>query len=364
MNSGLAFFVLICILVFFHELGHFLVAKWCKVGVETFSIGFGPKIFKKKFGETVYCISAIPLGGYVKMIGEEHGKAIADEDISRSFTHKKLYQKSAIVAAGPIFNFLLSILIFYVIFQISGIYFLKPIIGEVTDNSPAKTAGIKPGDIIKEINGQKIESWDDLSIKVNKSDGEKLEILLERNGSRVAVSIKPEHTDYKTILNEDKKRYVIGVIAADERVHINLNPFQAFWYSLEKNWQITQLTVISVWKMINGDISAKENLGGPIRIAEIAGQAADQGVESFAFVIAMLSISLGIINLFPVPVLDGGHLMFFAIEAITRKEVNENIRGKANQFGVAFLLLLMSFVIYNDIVHSWDDIVLFIKNIV
>ncbi len=351
MNPWLAFLILIAILVFFHELGHFLVAKWCKVGVETFSIGFGPKIFKRKIGETTYCISVIPLGGYVKMVGDEQGKTIDPEDISRSFTHKKLYQKSAIVAAGPIFNFLLSIVIFYIIFQISGVYFLKPIIGKVTDNSPAYTAGMKSGDIIKEINEHKIESWNDLSLQVDASKGNTLEILLERNNSKVALSLKPELTDYKTIFNEDKKRYVIGIIASGDKVHVSLNPVKALWYSLEKNWQIAELTVISVWKMIAGKVSA-DNLGGPIRIAQMAGQQAEEGLANFAFFIALLSINLGIINLLPVPVLDGGHLMFFAIEAVTGKEVSEKIREKANQFGIVVLVLLMIFVFYNDIVQQ------------
>jgi regulator of sigma E protease len=350
MNPWLAFLVLIAILVFFHELGHFLVAKWCKVGVETFSIGFGPKIFKKKIGETLYCISVIPLGGYVKMVGDDPSKEIDSKDLSRSFTHKKLYQKSAIVAAGPVFNFLLAILIFYVIFQISGVYFLKPVIGEVNDNSPAYKAGIQSGDIVREINGNAIKSWSDLSLNVDSSNGKKLEILLERNHSRVAVSLQPELTDYKTIFNEDAKRYVIGVMASGDRVHVSLNPAKALWYSLEKNWQITELTVISVWKMIAGKVSA-DNLGGPIRIAQMAGQQAEEGAANFAFFIALLSINLGIINLLPVPVLDGGHLMFFAIEAVTRREVSEKIREKANQFGIVVLMLLMVFVFYNDIVQ-------------
>ncbi len=350
MNPWLAFLILIAILVFFHELGHFLVAKWCKVGVETFSIGFGPKIFKRKIGETTYCLSVIPLGGYVKMVGEEQGQEVNPEDIQRSFTHKKLYQKSAIVAAGPAFNFLLSILIFYAIFQISGVYFLKPIIGQVTDNSPAYKAGIQSGDIIKEIDGQSIESWNDLSLSVDQSKGKTVEILLERNSSKVAVTLTPELTDYKTIFNEDKKRFVIGVIASGDKVHVRLNPAKALWYSLDKNWQIAELTIISVWKMIAGNVS-RDNLGGPIRIAQMAGQQAEEGIASFAFFIALLSINLGIINLFPLPVLDGGHLMFFAIEAVTRKEVSKKIREKANQFGIAVLVLLMAFVFYNDIVQ-------------
>jgi len=351
MNPWLAFLILISILVFFHELGHFLVAKWCKVGVETFSIGFGPKIIQKKFGETTYCLSIIPLGGYVKMVGDDQDKTIDPEDIARSFTHKKLYQKMAIVAAGPVFNFILSILIFYVIFQMSGIYYLKPVIGQVTENSPAFKAGIQSGDIVKEINKLKIKSWDDLSLEIDASQGRELEMFLERNNKKVAILLKPELKTYKTIFNEDKKRYMIGVKASNERVHLSLNPAQALWYSLEKNWQIAELTVVSVWKMIEGKVSA-DNLGGPIRIAQMAGKQAEEGVASFAFFIALLSMNLGIINLLPIPVLDGGHLMFFAIEAVTRKEVNEKIRERANQFGIVVLVLLMIFVVYNDIVQK------------
>ncbi|MCP3900482.1 MAG: RIP metalloprotease RseP [Desulfobacteraceae bacterium] len=352
MNSVLALLILICILVFFHELGHFLVAKWCKVGVETFSIGFGPKIFKKKYGETIYCISAIPLGGYVKMVGEEQGATVSPEEISRSFTHKKLYQKSLIVAAGPVFNFLLSILVLYIVFQISGASYLKPVIGEVTENSPAYKAGIQSGDIVKEVNSKKIKAWSDFSLLVDASKGEKLEILFERsNEKKIAVSIKPELTNYKTIFKEDKKRYVIGVRASGENVHESLNPIQAFKYSLDINWYIVKMTVISIGKMINGDISFKENVGGPIKIAQAAGKAAKQGVTDFVFLLAGLSISLGIINLFPIPVLDGGHLMFFAIEAVTGKQTSEKIREKANQVGIFVLVLLMIFVFYNDIVQ-------------
>jgi len=351
MINILSLLVIIAILVFFHELGHFLFAKWCKVGVETFSIGFGPKIFKKKFGETVYCISAIPLGGYVKMVGEEHGKTIAPEDISRSFTHKKLYQKSLIVAAGPIFNFLLSILSLYILFQVSGVYFYKPIVKAVTDNSPAYKAGIQSGDIVREINGQKIESFSDMQFQVHESNGEEINILFERKGRKIATRLKPEVRDYETIFKEIKKGYLIGVERSDEKVLVRLNPIQALGHSLKSNWFIIKMTVIAVGKMINGEISFKENVGGPVKIAMEAGKAAKNGIVDFISLLAGLSISLGMINLFPVPVLDGGHLMFFAIEAVTRREVNEKIREKANQFGIAVLVLLMIFVFYNDIVQ-------------
>ena len=350
MSSVLAFIIVIGILVFIHELGHFLVAKWCRVGVETFSLGFGPKIVQKRIGETVYCISAIPLGGYVKMVGEEQGKAISKEDVPRSFSHKKLYKKFMIVAAGPVFNFLLAILIFYFLYQFSGMYLVKPVVGEVSKGTPASEAGIKPGDAIREINGNPVESWSDMAGLIMQSNGSDLKVLLERDGDRIFVTLTPELREAKNKFQEREKRYMIGVAAAGEVLHKPLNPIQAMKVSLEKNWDIVKLTIVSVGKMINGSIST-DNLGGPIMIAQMAGEQAEAGAQNFAFFLALLSINLGIINLFPVPVLDGGHLMFFTIEAFTGKEVSEAVREKANQVGVALLVLLMVFVFYNDIVR-------------
>ncbi len=348
MNSLLAFIIVIGVLVFFHELGHFLVAKLCGVGVDTFSLGFGPKILRKKGRETEYCISAIPLGGYVKMVGEEKGTTLPPEDISRSFSHKKLYQKSLIVAAGPFFNFFLAILIFYIIYQFSGVYLLKPVVGDVTKGSPAYQAGIQKGDRVHKIDGKRITSWGDLAGIISSSDGEALDILIQRDGRVTAVTLRPELKEAETIFKETRKRYMIGIAASGETFHRKVNPIEAVGLSCRKNWEIVKLTVISVAKMIDGTVSTK-HLGGPIMIAQMAGEQAEAGVINLAFFIALLSINLGIINLFPVPVLDGGHLLFFSIEAVTGREVSDTVREKANQFGIAVLVLLMIFVFYNDI---------------
>ena len=353
-HSIFAFVVVLGILVFFHELGHFLVARFFGVGVETFSLGFGPKIYKKTVGLTEYCISLIPLGGYVKMVGEEPNQTIAPKDIDLSFSHKKLFQKAMIVAAGPVFNFLLAFLIFYVIAQFSGMYILKPVVGSVGEKTPAKAAGILQNDIVKSVQGKPVESWDDMVDIIGNSTGESLEILILRNGETLTLMVKPELKIVKNIFGEDTNKYMIGISAKSGEVeHIPLNPIEAFAEGVKQTWKIASLTVISVVKIFQGTVPT-DTLGGPIMIAQMAGQQAKEGMVNLAFFIAMLSINLGIINLFPVPVLDGGHLFFFGIEAITGKATSDKVREKANQVGIALLVALMVFVFYNDIVRIFN----------
>lgn len=349
-HSLVAFVVVLGVLIFFHELGHFLVAKFFGVGVETFSLGFGPKIYKKKVGLTEYCLSMIPLGGYVKMIGEEPSHDVSLEDYSLSFTHKRLYQKSLIVAAGPIFNFVLAILIFYVLFQVSGNYYVRPVVGTVADDSPAFAAGVKPGDLIAAIDGVPVESWDDMVALIGKAKAARLDFFIKRNGQDLKIPIVPEQTTSTNIFGETIKKPMIGISSAGEVIHERLNPFQALGQAFVRTWEIIKLTLLSVVKIFTGSVSAN-TLGGPIMIAQMAGEQAEAGMANLAFFIAMLSINLGIINLFPVPVLDGGHILFFGIEALTGKPANDLIREKANQFGMALLIALMVFVFYNDILR-------------
>ncbi len=351
--SAIAFIIVIGILVFIHEFGHFIAARLCGVGVEVFSLGFGPKIFKKQVGRTQYCLAAIPLGGYVKMVGEEPGATIDPGDINASFTHKSLLQKTLIVAAGPFFNFFLAILIFYILYQFSGIYLVKPIVGEVMEDSPALTAGIKAGDVIKEINQKKIESFEDISRIVSKSRGKQLDIIVERNGRFKGLVLFPVLKPGKNVFEEEIERYVIGIIGVKDSFHKSLNPFAAIWRSLQDTYGLVKLTILSVVKMIKGSVSAK-NLGGPLMIAQMAGEQAKAGIMNFAWFIALLSVNLGIINLFPIPVLDGGHLLFFGIEAVTGKSVSDKLREKLIQFGAAVLVALMVFVFYNDIVRMFN----------
>ncbi len=329
------------------------MARLFGVGVDTFSLGFGPKLYKKRMGDTEYCLSMIPLGGYVKMVGEDPGSDIDDVDIARSFTHKSVLKKILIVAAGPVANFLLAVVIFYFIFQLSGVYLIKPVVGQVNDGTPAWSAGLKPGDTILGIGDQGIESWDDMVEIIGRSGGKPLALFIDRDGRNVAVTVKPEKKDATNIFGEDIEKYLIGISAAGEGFHKSLNPLQAFGAGLQKTWEIIELTLLSIGKIFKGTVSAN-TLGGPIMIAQMAGEQARAGMANFSFFIALISINLGIINLFPVPVLDGGHILFFSIEVLTGKVLGEKIREKANQVGIVLLVALMVFAFYNDILRLFN----------
>ncbi len=352
-HSVVAFIIVIGVLVFIHELGHFLAARFCRVGVDVFSLGFGPKILTRKWGETLYCISAIPLGGYVKMVGEEPGSELTPEERERSFSHKALWQKSLIVAAGPVFNFALAIFIFFILYFTSGIYLAEPVVGKVVEDSPAQAAGIEGGDIIRKINGQSISSFEDISRIVGSSNGDKIQLTVEREGQMGEFVIIPRPQPDKNIFGETVNRYIIGIMGNGQVFHSPLGLGQAMVRSVTDTYGLIKVTILSVAKMINGSLSA-DNLGGPIMIAQMAGEQAKAGMANFVWFIALLSVNLGIINLFPIPVLDGGHLLFFGIEAVTGKPVNDKMREKLIQFGAVLLVALMVFVFYNDIVRMFN----------
>ena len=349
----IAFIIVIGILVFIHEFGHFIVARMCGVGVRVFSLGFGPKLLSKTIGRTEYCICAIPLGGYVKMVGDEPGAPIDPEDIKESFTHKSLLRKSLIVAAGPFSNFFLAVFIFHVLYQFAGIYLPSPVVGKVVENSPALEAGVRAGDIIRQINGNAVESFEDIFHIVGSSKGEKLQIVVERNGEFKGIELVPKLTPAKNVFGEDVEKYIIGIVGSGDTFHKRFGPVAALKKAFDDTYGLIELTVLSVGKMITGSVSAK-NLGGPLMIAQMAGEQARAGWMNFAYFIALLSVNLAIINLLPIPVLDGGHLMFFAIEAVTRRSVSDKVREKLVQFGAALLVALMVFVFYNDIIRLFN----------
>ena len=348
-----AFVIVLGVLIFFHELGHFLVARFFGVGVEKFSLGFGPKIFGKNVGITEYRISAIPLGGYVKMVGEEPDAEIGPEQKAISFTHKHVLKRILIVAAGPVFNILLAVLIFYGIFQISGTIILKPIIGDVQDGAPAKSAGFKKGDDIVNINGLPVETWDQMAGIIADSKGSPLEVIVDRDGLTQVIQVTPQLKTTKNIFGEDIPRYVIGITAAGETYTKKLNPIGALSESLIQTYKIVELTVVSVAKIIQGTVSTK-TIGGPIMIAELAGQQAKMGATNLLFFIALISVNLAILNILPIPVLDGGHLLFFTIELIIGRPVSIRIREVSQQAGMFVLILLMIFVFYNDITRIFS----------
>jgi len=347
-TSLFAFAVVLGILIFFHELGHFLVARLFGVGVEKFSLGFGPRLIGKRVGITDYRISAIPLGGYVKMVGEEPGAEVEPADIPYSFTHKHVLKRILIVAAGPLFNFLLAVIIFLGLFQVSGTYLLLPAIGKVKEGSPAHEGGLKKDDLIVAIDGFAVSSWDEMASIISESKGQPLKISVSRGESVSVATIQPELITTKNIFGEDIKRYVIGITASGDVFSKDLNPIEAFSESISQTYKIAKLTVISIVKLIQGSVSTK-TLGGPIMIAEMAGEQAKEGATNLIFFIALLSINLAILNFLPIPVLDGGHLLFFFIEAVIGRPVSTKVREIAQQAGIFVLILLMLYVFYNDI---------------
>lgn len=434
------FLVVLGVLVTFHEFGHFIVARWAGVKVLKFSLGFGPKLFSRQVGETEYLVSLIPLGGYVKMFGEELGDTISVQEQQVSFVHKPLWKRTLIVAAGPGFNFLLSYLIFTawlatgVPLPVPTFEELSPTIHAIRANSPAMEAGLQVGDTITRINGQDIATQNDVFAMIAESEGRPLTIEVMRGGRHLSFVVTPEVMEGQ---EDEEPVYVIGIEEApplvtsvipdmpamagglkehdrilaingtpihtwsdmtkivrahpnqplefqvdrkgaiitltitpepyqttedDQAVEIGKigitgpgrsviqsdTPVTAFVKGIQATWEWSELTIVGIYKMLTGEISSK-HLGGPIMIASASGKAAEHGFSDVAFLVAILSINLGILNLLPIPILDGGHLFFFACEAILRRPLGERQREFAQQVGLVLLFGIMIFAFFNDI---------------
>lgn len=355
MSTGIISFVVVLgILIFVHEFGHFIVAKLVGVGVEKFSLGFGPKLVGKKIGMTEYLISAIPLGGYIKMVGESPNAEISEDEKEISFSEKSVGRRMLIVVAGPLFNLVLAIFIFFAFFASSGVPVLLPEIGTIQEGRPAEKAGLQPNDLIASINGAPVESWEDMADLIKESEGAPLGLEVHRENEIVYLDILPEIAPSQNLFGEEINRYVVGVTPSGRVMVKDLNLFQAFGESLFRTWEISRLTFLSIAKMIQGKVSAK-TIGGPIMIAQMAGRQAKAGAASLIFFVAFLSIQLGLLNLLPIPVLDGGHLAFFLVEVITRRPVSAKIREHAQRAGVFLLGLMMTYVIYNDLMRIFAE---------
>jgi regulator of sigma E protease len=339
------------LLIVIHEWGHFLVAKLSGVGVVTFSVGFGPKLWVRKKGETEYALSAFPLGGYVKMVGEDPEEEVQQHDIERSFSHKGLLKRIAIVAAGPGFNLLLAVVLLMIVYFFYGVPVLSTRISGVESGSPAELAGIRKGDRIVAVNGQAVDEWDGLSGKIKESQGAPLNLQIQRDSQQLSLTVQPVKKAGRSIFGEKLEIWVIGI---GSQVSIEKgNPGQAVVRAFQQTYEYSKLTLLALYKMINGDVSPR-NLGGPIMIAQMAGQQAQEGLGSFLAFLAVLSINLGVLNLLPVPVLDGGHLLFFLVEAIIGRPVAVKHRERAQQVGIFLLMLLMVYAFYNDIARFFE----------
>jgi regulator of sigma E protease len=451
MNSFLIFIVVLGILIFFHELGHFVFARIFGVGVERFSLGFGPRIFGRTIGRTDYRVSLIPLGGYVKMVGDEPDAELPPEDLPYAFTHKNVAIRTLIVIAGPLFNVLLAVLIFSIVLFFVGLPSIRPFIRGVDPDSPAAKTGLQANDQVTAIDGKPIQSWRDIDAIFAGNEGAPVKITVRRLGKKREFDVTPKQVHAKDLFGDDITYYDIGISGAAElqaivekvmdgmpaqkaglqhgdqiiaiddmpieswqrmqeivsgskgktltfevrrgeqifktqiqpesvqeknplgvkqsayrigisaprtivplrdQMTIHFNLPEAAVHGVVHTWEVSKTTVYFFGKLIQGKIPM-ESIGGPIRIAIMAGEEANQGMMQLFNFIAIISIQLAILNILPIPVLDGGHLLFFGIEALLRRPVSLRMRETAQQIGVFFLILLMIFVFYNDITLTW-----------
>lgn len=349
MLNVVAIILVIGALIFFHELGHFLVAKFFKIGVKTFSLGFGPRLASFNLGETQYRLSAIPLGGYVHMVGESPEAEIPSGfSPQSSFSARPPWQRMLVVVAGPFFNFILAWVIYTFIFMFSGQQALLPKVGEVLKETPAKKAGIKSGDLVLSINGQNIRYWRDMSNYIRQSETKELSLKIKRNEQVIDVSLKPEMQTTKNIFGEEIKVPRVGIVASQEVVHISMGPLDSIWSGLVKTGELIALTWEGLIKLIERIVPLK-TIGGPIMIAQLVSQQAEQGLVDVLALTALISINLGILNLLPIPVLDGGHILFYGLETILRRPLDPRWRTIAMQIGISLLIALMALAVYNDI---------------
>lgn len=348
MITVLSAVLVLGILIFVHELGHFLVAKRAGVGVKTFSLGFGPKLWGVTRGGTDYRVSAIPLGGYVRMVGEHSGEELAPEERPYAFTAKPVGWRLAIVAAGPLSNLVFAMLVYYLIIVGWGLPSLTARVGDVVKDQPAALAGVMKGDLVTAIDGQPVEHWGQMVAAIQGGGGREVRLTLEREGRQVRVAVTPQVAKVKDVFGEEHQVFRVGIIAAGETVTKRVGAIEAAGLALDRSYLAGELIVMSVVKLFQGKV-ALDNVGGPIQIGQAAGQAARHGAVEFLSLMAILSVNLAILNLLPIPALDGGHVFFYVWEAITRKPVPTALREKAQQVGVILLVLLMAVIIYNDI---------------
>lgn len=353
------FLFVLTILVFVHEFGHFAVARWNGVRVEIFSIGFGPELFGWYDGRgTRWKFSAVPLGGYVKMFGDNDPSSglpttplsqLSEREQAVSFHAKRLGQRAAIVVAGPLANFVFAFAVLAVMFMTYGQPFTPPVVGQVQQGSPAAAAGIRSGDRIVSINGQPIDSFEGVQQMVRLDPGLPLKIVVARGGRQVTLAATPKLTEFTDRFGN---KYEVGLLGISRRgiAYVRRGPGSAVLQAGAEVWNLSSSTLEAVWQMIIG-LRGTGDLGGPLRIAQLSGEVVQGGAVAVTWFLAVLSVNLGLINLFPVPVLDGGHLLFYAAEAVRGKPLSQKAQEYGFRIGLALVLTLMVFATWNDLVH-------------
>ena len=357
------FLFVLTVVVFFHELGHFLMARLCGIKVLVFSIGFGPEIagFNDRYG-TRWKISAVPLGGYVKFFGDDNAASVPDQtaaasmsdaDRKDSFMFQPVGSRAAVVAAGPIANFILAIAIFAAIFMTVGKQTTSARVDAVQPASAAEAAGFKPGDLVLAINGEKIESFSDMQRIVSISAGETLSIDVDRGGAPINLKAAPQLKELKDNFGNVHRLGVLGISRSMSPGDIRTEkagPLRAIVMGAQETWFVVDRTLAYIGGVFVGR-EAADQLGGPIRIAQVSGQVATAGFTALIHLTAVLSVSIGLLNLFPIPLLDGGHLLFYAIETIRGRPLSERAQEVGFRIGLAVVVMLMIFATFNDILR-------------
>ena len=357
------FLFVLSLVVFFHELGHFLIARWCGVKIMVFSIGFGPELagFNDRYG-TRWKISAIPLGGFVKFFGDDNAASTPDRtalatinpgERAQSFMFQPVIRRAAIVVAGPLANFLLAIVIFAAVFMLYGRQEMSARVDSVQPESAAAAAGFQPGDIVVAIDGHAIDNFSEMQRIVSTRAGDALSITIDRDGVQRVLTATPALKEIKDNFGNVQQVGILGISRSmapeDLKMH-PVSPPRAVWMAVEETWSVVERTLSYIGGVISGREAANQ-LGGPIRIAQMSGQVATFGFVPLIQLAAVLSISIGLLNLFPIPLLDGGHLLFYLIEGIRGRPLSERAQEVGFRIGLAIVLMLMIFATFNDIVH-------------
>ncbi len=357
------FLFVLSLVVFFHELGHFLVARLCGVRILVFSIGFGPEIvgFNDRYG-TRWKIATIPLGGYVKFFGDENAGSVPDaprleamnpNERAHSFFFQPVLKRAAIVVAGPLANFVLAIVIFATIFALYGRQTMSARVDTVQPDSPAAAAGFQPGDTVVAIDGKAIANFEDMQRIVSDSAGETLQIKVDRKGTPIVLTATPQLKEVKDNFGNEHRMGILGITrstAAGDLKPQPVPPPQALVMGVQETWFVIDRTLTYIGGVVVGR-EAADQLGGPIRIAQISGEVATIGFVALIHLAAVLSVSIGLLNLFPIPLLDGGHLLFYSIEAMRGRPLSERAQEVGFRIGLAIVVMLMIFATFNDIVH-------------
>lgn len=355
----LPFIIVISVIVFAHEMGHYWVARWCGVRIETFSIGFGPEIvgWNDRHG-TRWKISWLPLGGYVKMFGDADPASTPDEKTIHDMTaeekkvaffHKSVGQRAAIIVAGPAANYLFAVIVMAIFFMTMGQPFAPPVVTDLVPDGVARAAGFKIGDRVTAIDGSAIERFQDIQRVVLINEGTPLDFEVERAGHHLHFTLTPQLVATTDRFGDEEKTGRIGIVS-DKTAYQHLPPLPAVGHAFVETWNITTTALKGIGQIIAGSRSA-DQLGGPLRIAEWSGKVAHDGYVSLISLIAMFSINLGLVNLFPVPLLDGGHLVFCLAEWVRGGRVSEKMQEAGARVGLVLILSLMVFTTWNDLVH-------------